>query len=151
MPQSITAYADALRDTEVISFVPCGNSMWPIIKNGKHTVIVQAKKDRLVEGDVALYIRDDGEYVLHRVSKVEEDGYIMRGDSQNYFEKVKEDAVIGVLTGLYYGKRYVDVNDAYYLKKVDKWFKRKLLRKIRLKFFYFGIKIKTKLKRLFGK
>ncbi len=151
MSQNITAYADALRDTGVISFVPHGNSMWPIIKNGKNTVIVEAKKERLVEGDVALYVREDGEYVLHRVYAVKEGGYVMRGDSQNYFENVEESAVLGVLIGLYYGKRYVDVSDSFYTKKVDKWFKHELLRKIRLKFFYLGVKIKAKLKRIFGK
>ena len=81
--------------------------------------------------------------------EVLKDGYLMSGDSQFVLEKVTEDQVFGVMIGFYRGEKYVDCSDAGYKKKVEKWYKRKTLRKIRIKFFFFRQRVKNKLKRIF--
>lgn len=139
-----------LTDNNVISFVPGGNSMWPTLKNKGQSVVVKAKTERLNKFDVALYVRGQNIFVLHRVMEVLNDGYIMCGDSQFSLEKVTEDQIFGVMIGFYRGKKYVDCNDKKYKKQVENWYKRKTLRKIRIKFFYFRKKVINKLKRIFG-
>ena len=142
-----TDYRTELNKNSVIAFVPRGNSMWPTLKGGKQSVVVAKKEGRLSYFDVALYVRDDGTNVLHRVMKVENDGYVMLGDSQYALEKVKEEQVLGVMVGFYRGEKYVDANDVEYLKKVEKWFRKKFWRKLRLKVFY----SLQKIKRIFSK
>ena len=144
-------YRKALGESEVIAFVPGGNSMWPFIKGGKQSVIVTRKKDRLSLFDVALFERKDGSAVFHRVVEVLPDGYVMQGDSQDYVETVSEGDVLGVLQGFYRGKKYVDVTESGYLIKVAKWYRRKKRRKIKLWFFRLKLRIKNKLKRIFAK
>ena len=74
-----------LTDNNVISFVPGGNSMWPTLKNKGQSVVVKAKTERLNKFDVALYVRGQNIFVLHRVMEVLNDGYIMCGDRRPNF------------------------------------------------------------------
>ncbi len=102
----------------ILAFVPGGTSMWPTLKHAKQSVIVLPKTERLKRLDVGLYIKENGSYVLHRVIKVLDGGYVFVGDSLNFTEKVKEDQVIGVMAGFFRGKKYVDVTDEGYIKEV---------------------------------
>lgn len=144
-------YKSELIKHGVIGFVPGGNSMWPTLKNRGQSVVVRKKEERLKRFDVALYVRDNGAFVLHRVMQVVDDGYVICGDSQFVLEKVREEQVFGVMEGFYRGKKYVDCKDPKYCKQVENWFKRKKLRKIRLKCFFFFQRVKNKLKRIFKK
>ncbi len=148
---SVVNLRTELEKNNVIAFVPSGNSMWPTLKNHKQSVIVERKKDRLSRFDVALYQRDGGAFVLHRVIKVVNGGYIMCGDSQFALETVKEEQVFGKLMGFYRKDKYIECADPKYKKEVENYFKRKTLRKIKLKIFYYSLAVKAKLKRLFSK
>lgn len=141
-------YKSALSEKGVIAFVPVGNSMWPTVKGGKNTVVVKGKTERLKKGDVALYIAQ-GKYVLHRVAELTDNGYVTRGDGMNTVEEVTEEQVIGVMSGFYRGKSYVDVNDAAYLNRVERWFKRKRLRAFRLFIFRLRQRVNGVAKRIF--
>jgi hypothetical protein len=147
--ESVTDYKTQIEKNGVIAFVPGGNSMWPMLKHRKQSVIVQKKDGRLKKFDVGFYQRDNGAFVLHRVMQVVDGGYVMCGDSQFTLEKVKEENVFGIMTGFYEGETLVEVTDKKYIKKVQSYYKNKTLRKIRLKCFYFILRVKNKLKRIF--
>ena len=151
MQNKYSDYKTEIEKKGVIAFVPGGNSMWPILKNRKQSVVVKKKEERLKRFDVALYQRPCGSFVLHRVMKAIDGGYVMCGDSQFTLENVKEDDVFGVLVGFYRGKTYVEVTDEKYIKQVERFYSRKFRRKIRLKFFHLGQKIKNRLKLIFKK
>ena len=136
MVKSANDYKKELEKNSVIAFTPKGNSMWPTLKGEKQAVIVAKKEKRLSYFDVALYVREDGTNVLHRVVEVKNDGYVMRGDSQELLEFVKEEQVLGVMTGFYKGKAYIDATDLKYLKSVEKWYRRKRVRRLKIKLMY---------------
>ena len=138
-----------LNQNNIISFVPGGNSMWPTLKNKGQSVVVGAKRQRLNKFDVALYVRGQNTFVLHRVLEVLEDGYLMCGDSQFTLERVAEDQIFGVMIGFYRGKKYIDCNDDKYKKQIVNLYKRKKLRKLRVKFFFLWQSTKNKFKRIF--
>lgn len=142
-------YKEQVEKLGVISFVPNGISMWPIIKNRGQSVIIEKKTARLKKYDVAFYQRESGNCVLHRVMEVTDTGYIMCGDSQTYLEKVDEDKVFGVMTGFYKKDKYVPVTDEEYLRKVDRWYTRKKTRLFKITFFTLFHRVKNKLKRIF--
>ena len=143
-------YKAKLNENKILAFVPRGNSMWPTLKNKGQSVVVKAKEERLKRFDVALYVRGQNTFVLHRVLEVLKDGYLICGDSQFNLEKVTEDQIFGVMIGFYRGKKYIDCNDVKYKRQVENWYKKKTLRKIRIKFFFFRIRVINKLKRIFG-
>lgn len=103
-----------------------GTSMRPMIVSGRDVIVVEKKKERLKPLDVALYMRKDTDYILHRVLKVTESGYIIRGDNCYYDEIVKEEEVIGVLTQFFKKEKPVLLDDASYLRYVKRrlfWYK----------------------------
>ncbi len=143
-------YKAKLNQNKILAFVPSGNSMWPTLKNKGQSVVVKAKEERLEKYDVALYVRGQNTFVLHRVLEVLDNGYIMCGDSQFTLEKVTEDQIFGKMIGFYRGKKYIDCNDEKYKKQVQNLYKRKNLRKFRVKFFFLRKSVINKLKRIFG-
>lgn len=92
-----------------------GVSMLPMLKSRRDTVVIQAKTERLKPMDVALYKRGDA-YVLHRVLRLTEDGYIIRGDNCYSDEIVPENTVIGVLTEFFRKDKHILVTDKKYLR-----------------------------------
>jgi hypothetical protein len=148
---SASIYKTELEKNKVISIIPTGNSMWPTLKNRGQSVIVELKKQRLEKFDVALYHRPNDTVVLHRVMEVKDGGYVMCGDSQFNLEWVEEEQVFAKMIGFYKGDKYVSVADHKYIKKVEKWYRRKGLRRLRIKCFYLKLNLKLKVKSLFCK
>lgn len=63
------------------AFYPNGTSMLPLIRQGVDQVIL-VKANDIKKGDVVLYLRDNGQFVLHRIVKVKKGEYVMCGDNQ---------------------------------------------------------------------
>ena len=74
-----------------------GVSMRPMLRENRDIVAISAPDRPLKRYDVALY-RRGSDYVLHRVIRVTDRYYLIRGDNTYATEKVPTDAVIGVLT-----------------------------------------------------
>ena len=67
---------------------PRGQSMLPTIKEGRDTVLLSRATPPYQRGDLLLYRRKNGIFVLHRVVKAEKDGTLsFRGDNQYFIER----------------------------------------------------------------
>ena len=150
MEELSNGYVEQLNKFSTISIVPKGNSMYPTLKNKGQSVILKKKTEKLVKMDMALYVRNNGTCVLHRVIEVKADGYVFCGDARWEEEFVLENQVIGVVTEYYRGNKLIKVTDTT-RKKAQKFFDKKLLRKIRIKPFLFCCRVKSKIKRIFKK
>ena len=114
-------------------FQTVGNSMEPLLHNRKSTVVIAAKQGRLKRYDVALYHLPTGEYVLHRVIKVLDGSYLIRGDNCIWDEVVPEAQIIGVMTD-YYPNEHSDpisCNSKIYQQYLKTLWRRYFLLKIR--------------------
>ena len=106
-----TQYLDMVRellaDGKTAVPVPvAGSSMHPFLHHGD-TVYLDIPTTPLKRGDIVLYSRPGGRYILHRIIKVNPDGsYIMMGDAQQEREWIESDAFIyaRVTTALHKGK-----------------------------------------------
>ena len=47
-----------------------GDSMMPLIKQGRDLLVIEKTAGKLKKYDIPLYKRDNGQYVLHRILKV---------------------------------------------------------------------------------
>jgi hypothetical protein len=75
-----------------------GVSMRPLFKTARDVIVV-VKPDRpLKKYDVVLYIGLTGKYTLHRIIKVCEKEYLIRGDNTYTVEHIPKENVIGLLT-----------------------------------------------------
>jgi signal peptidase len=88
-----------------------GDSMKPFLKDRQTTAyIVKADGESMSKYDIALYKRDDGTYVLHRIVGKAKDGYIMCGDNRYAKERgIKSGMILGKAKGYYDGDAYVDL------------------------------------------
>lgn len=91
---------EKLQDGGEISFTVSGTSMQPMVFDRKDTVTIKKLEGRLKKYDVPFYRRDNGQFVFHRIVKVQKNGnYTCRGDNQVINEPdVRHDQIIGVLT-----------------------------------------------------
>ena len=134
------------RDGEYIG-TPHGDSMWPLLHNKRDTIHVVKKTDKLNKHDVALYIRKNGQYVLHRIMKIENNSYTMCGDSQYVLEKgIQEDQIIGVLKSFYRNDRYCDTNKIRYKIYVFIWCLSPKIRRFLMRFVAYAENKKNKIK-----
>ena len=86
---------------------PMGDSMRPMLRGKRDSVLVKAVEHPIKKGDVLLYETENGQHVLHRVVRIKEGGYEMRGD--NCFAKeplLTGDRIIGILSGFWRDGRY---------------------------------------------
>lgn len=116
-----------------------GVSMLPMLKNRRDTIVVTKKTGRLNPLDVALYKRGE-QYILHRVLKVTDTGYIIRGDNCYADEIVPEEDVIGVLTEFFR-------KDKHIICESDKKYHRYIHRRLKTykpRSFFVILKIKCK-------
>lgn len=104
---------DVLRQEGLYVSTTHGVSMYPLLRDGRDTVIIRPVDGRLRKYDVPLY-RVGSKYVLHRIVRVLPDGYTIRGDNCLTAEHVRDAQIIGVLTGLYRGDRAVDLSGPGY-------------------------------------
>ena len=94
-------YRHLLNDENItaLPLVISGNSMSPFLVHGRDTVYLSRLDRPAKRGDVLLYKRESGAYILHRVYKVEKDSYTMVGDAQTQLEQgIRKDQIIAIMT-----------------------------------------------------
>ena len=93
-------YRHLLNDENItaLPLVISGNSMSPFLVHGRDTVYLSRLDRPAKRGDVLLYKRESGSYILHRVYKVEKDSYTMVGDAQTQLEQdIRQDQIIAIM------------------------------------------------------
>ena len=86
-------------DVKELPLTITGNSMIPFLIHGRDTVWLSRLTHPARRGDVLLYRRDNGAYVLHRVYAVTPESYTMVGDAQTELEHgIRPDQIIAVVT-----------------------------------------------------
>ena len=83
------------------SFTIKGISMTPMLKNGVDSVRLIKPVFPLKKYQLPLYRRKDGSFILHRIVKVTENGYVCRGDHQFIDEKYVTDDMVVAVTEAY--------------------------------------------------
>ena len=91
-----------------------GESMQPLLYEGKTLAVLQPVSGPLKKGDVVLYKRPDGLFVMHRIAKVCGSAYVIRGDNCYYQETVYPEQILGVMTEVVRGGKTIPVTDFAY-------------------------------------
>ena len=73
-----------------------GNSMVPFLREGD-TVYLNSLTNEPKRGDVVLFRRADGSFVLHRIAKrLPDKSYLLLGDNQTVREPIKRDQILAI-------------------------------------------------------
>ncbi len=126
-----------------------GVSMRPMLRDKKDSALIVKPTFPLKKYDVPLYKTKDEKYVLHRIVKIKDGAYIIRGDN-TYFNElgVLDKDIVGVLSAFYRGEKYYKVDSGIY-----KFYVRLNIFFYPLRFAFFKCKsfIKKALKKIFKK
>ncbi len=138
-----------------VTFTVTGNSMLPMLHDRVDTVTLVPPVFPLKKHDLPFYCRQDGKYILHRLVRIKDGNYIIRGDNCNYTELGITDAdIIGTVKSFTRkGKTYSVDGRLYHLycalwtNEVCFFFRKRLIIELRAA----GGKAKRKLKKLLKK
>ena len=105
-----------LQEGNIIRLKPQGFSMYPLFIPGRDEALIQqVPVTSLKRNDVALYRRNQGILVLHRIVRVTADGYYMTGDNQYEIEgPLRPDQFRGRLTAVIRDGRQISVRNPLY-------------------------------------
>ena len=97
-------YRRLLQTEDAITALPLqvsGNSMSPFLAHGRDTVYLSRLTRPPRRGDILLYRRDNGSYVLHRVHRGTEESLTLCGDGQVLPEPgIRPDQVIACVSAV---------------------------------------------------
>ena len=87
-----------LLETGIYASVTSGTSMQPLFRTHRDVVVLERPKGEIHRYDVVLYkAADTGKYILHRVLRVRDNLYVVRGDNTYIKEYVPRGEILGVL------------------------------------------------------
>lgn len=106
-----------------IVFTNVGVSMMPLLRQGQDLMVIRKKPNgRCQKYDAVLFKRSNGQYILHRITKVRPEGYFIVGDNCIAGEFVREEQILGVLTEVLRNGKRIDVErDWKYKVYVHLW------------------------------
>lgn len=81
-----------------------GYSMLPALRQGRDSVILRPYA-RLKRGDIVLYRRQNGQYVLHRIVRLEGERVLCCGDNQFLAEYVTPKQILAVVSAIVQNRR----------------------------------------------
>ena len=90
-----------LEEAEAVPLVISGSSMTPFLVHGRDKVLLSKPRRPLKKGDMILYRRAGGAYVLHRICRCRGNTYSLVGDGQYLIESgIRNRQVLAVVTAV---------------------------------------------------
>lgn len=87
-----------VQEVDMVPLLVSGSSMTPFLVHRRDTVYLSRIDRPLRRGDMVLYRRDSGAYVLHRICAVEHGAYALVGDAQTEIEHgIRPDQIFAVV------------------------------------------------------
>ncbi len=138
--------------SEVVLIVT-GNSMRPLLASCRDQVVLKkCDVGTLQIGDVPLYRRADGQFVLHRIVDIGASTYTMCGDAQTEKEYgVPNNRILAVAVGFHRKGKYVACTDFWYKVYVRVWIALRPVRPLLLKSMYLYKRITARIGKIFKK
>ena len=108
---------------EEYSILVTGNSMYPFLYHNKSIVyIVKKLHYNLKKGDIILFQRNDGAFVLHRVIKICSQNFLyVNGDAQSWKEEINTDQILAQVIKIRRTDNIFSVNNLRYRICVKFW------------------------------
>ncbi len=100
---------DVLMQNGVFVSYTRGVSMLPLIRQGRDAAVLAELERPLKKHDIVLFVRANGDYVLHRIIKIKDDKYTVRGDHQLVKEQIDEKQILAYAKGIYRDGEYMPI------------------------------------------
>ena len=106
----------AVENGKPVEMTVTGSSMMPLLIDRVSSVRM-TKPDDLKRGDIVLFLRSDGHYVLHRIARVQDGSYDIIGDNQWVADRnvLQKDIIAKVMSYSRDGKHWKESDSFYQL------------------------------------
>ncbi|MCD8142363.1 MAG: S24/S26 family peptidase [Clostridiales bacterium] len=121
MSELSSALAREVRSGRPVLALTSGDSMRPLLDTGRTQVLIVRAEGDLKENDLPLYRRPTGQFVMHRIIRVDKEFYYARGDNRCGLERVPKDWVLGVVTEITRNGKTFPVSNRWYRRYVAAW------------------------------
>jgi hypothetical protein len=102
-------YDEQIEKEGKILVSPLGISMMPILRQKRDIMLIEKISKPLKVKDAVLFKRESGQYVMHRIIRINKDGYDIRGDNCiNTEYAIKPSQIVGIMTGFYRDEKFID-------------------------------------------
>ncbi len=115
-----------------VKVLASGESMHPTIKDKTDTLTLSQVSGELKLNDIVLFKRDNGKLVLHRIIGENENGFVLRGDSQWTTETVKKEQIIAVLESVERNGKSIDYKKYDAFLPLIRW-ERRIINSIKIR------------------
>ncbi len=104
------AVQDTVENGSKASFTVTGMSMWPLICHGRDQVVVEAvSPETICKGDIVLLHAGQSGYLLHRITKIENDKIQTTGDGNTFHDGFfSKDCIIARVVVIKHPEREID-------------------------------------------
>lgn len=121
---------DAIKNGGSVKIKVSGFSMYPLVVSRRDSVVLTGA-DSVKVGDVSLFKREDGDYILHRIVGKKDGAYMVRGDYEQKIEyPVYEHQIIAVAEGFYRNEKYISCDSKLYKLYKAFWMRTVFIRPI---------------------
>lgn len=113
---SSVSLTDLLNNNNFIVRPTVGVSMEPLLHENTTLVVIVKDYPKLKKGDIVLYQRANGNFVLHRIIRCGEEFLFIRGDNCYYLEKVYKSQIKGGVVQVYRNGKFFSVDKSFFYK-----------------------------------
>ena len=107
----------AFENDQTAIFKVRGMSMFPLLRDRRDSVTLKKIDEAPKNRDIILYKRDSGQFVLHRIVKVENGLYTLVGDNQSQLEyPIRLDQILGVVVAINRKGKEIDLSKSKFYK-----------------------------------
>lgn len=111
----LTVVKELLKQDKQVSLAIKGNSMAPFLINNRDCIYLEKSKRVLKRGDFVLYQRIGGQYVTHRIIRIDGNKYYTAGDNQIVIEgPIYQEQIFGIVTKVKRKEKWLKAGDFYW-------------------------------------
>ncbi len=125
-----STFEKELKEKGYLVYHNVGDSMMPLIKQGRDLMVLESIKRPVKKYDAVLYKSEDGRYIMHRIIGKNDSGFILRGDNRYENEYgIKNEQILALLTAVIRDGKEIKCESLKYKFYVHLWYKLYFLRK----------------------
>lgn len=125
-----------------------GSSMLPFLADGRDSVIIAKISSELKKGDIVIFQRKTGAYIMHRIWRADKTRkqYYLVGDAQDVIEgPVSEEQIFGIITSVCRKGKWIRPGDMCWWFYDKVW---RIMRPFRVKLLLALLKIRRAVKKV---
>lgn len=109
---------EMLKTADTVFVKTKGASMRPLINSEKDITVLKKAEDFPKKNSVVLF-KKNGKLILHRIRRISDSKYTMRGDNNAFYERgIKREEIIGELKAVIKNGKYKDIDKSVFLKRI---------------------------------